>query len=109
MPRLTIVEIISRFLFWAPQSIAFSKIPAMRYFLSSFGIVTLTVALILGVTMAGYAQRDVGPFNRFAESYNAYVAIDSRIQDLKALKRMRSDWHALAKSQGWPEEKCREQ
>ncbi len=81
----------------------------MRYFLGSLVIVILTVTLILAVEVVGYTQRDVAPFNRFAESYNAYVAIDSRIQDLKALKRMRSDWHALAKSQGWPEDKCREQ
>ncbi len=67
------------------------------------------VALILAIALAGTSQRDIAPFNKFAESYNAYVAIDFRIQDLKALKRMRADWHALAKSQGWPEEKCREQ
>jgi hypothetical protein len=81
----------------------------MRYFLGSFVIVTLTVTLILAVALAGNAQQNVGPFNRFAESYNAYVAIDPRIQDLKALKRLRSDWRALAKSQGWPEEQSREQ
>jgi hypothetical protein len=81
----------------------------MRYILFSFIIVTLSVSLLVAFSLAVQAQQDVGPFNRFAQSYNAYVAIDPRIQDLKALKRMRSDWRALAKSQGWPEEKCREQ
>jgi hypothetical protein len=81
----------------------------MRYILFSFLVVTLSVSLLVAFSMAAQAQQDVGPFNRFAESYNAYVAIDSRIQDLKALKRLRSDWKALEKSQGWPEEKpCRD-
>jgi hypothetical protein len=81
----------------------------MRFLLFSFIIVSLTVSLLVSFGAAVYAQQDVGPANRFAQTYNAYFAIDPRIQDLKALKRMMSNWRALVKSQGWPQDKCHEQ
>jgi hypothetical protein len=56
------------------------------------------------VALAIELHHGAAPFNRIAESYNAYVSIDPRIQDLKALKRMDTAWHALEKSQGWPPE-----
>jgi hypothetical protein len=77
----------------------------MRYAIVSFVLVFVSVGLVIAVALAFENHGDIAPFNRFAQSYNAYVAIDPRIQDLKALERMQKNWRALGKSQGWPEDK----
>src|SRR5207253_9872909 len=73
-------------------------------------VFTSTGFLIAAALAFEVHSRDVDPFNRFANAYNASVAIDPRIHDLKALKRMQSEWRSLERSQHWQEDKpCREQ
>jgi hypothetical protein len=73
-------------------------------------LVFTSIGFVIAAALAFEVHRDVGPFNRFADAYNDYVAIDPRIQDLKALKRMLDAWRALGRSQHWSEEKpCGEQ
>lgn len=48
----------------------------------------------------------IDPYNRFANAYNSFIERAGKgVVDLRALKRMRSAWRALEKSENWPEEK----